>query len=281
VDSTIGLSNVATVVELGARDCAESADFSSRLPHARIYSFECNPATLPVCRRVAAGLPNVTLVEKAVTDRNGKVSFYPIDQSETATTWKDGNPGASSLLVASGKYPVETYVQREIKVEATTLSSYMDEAGLESIDLLWMDIQGAELMALRGLGSHLRDVKVVISEVEFFEIYRGQPLFRDIRAALRAAGFRLHAFAAYGRFSADAIFINRRAVASMRMRAVLDVRDLAMVALHGVRSAIGHRSRVRGARRLFRRFRKLSGPFPSRVTSSGPAATDSGMRDAS
>ena len=44
-------AHVDNLIELGARDCSESVYFSKSLPNAKIYSFECNPDTLPICRK--------------------------------------------------------------------------------------------------------------------------------------------------------------------------------------------------------------------------------------
>ena len=52
-------------------------------------------------------------------------------------------------------------------------------------DLLWMDLQGAELMALRGARETLRSVKVIHIEVSFRPMYVGQALFWDIDDYLR------------------------------------------------------------------------------------------------
>lgn len=201
--------SIRVIVELGARDCRESCAFSEALPAAEVFAFECNPDTLPQCRRNVAGYPRVHLVEKAVADRSGTVSFHKIDPSRTTTTWTDGNPGASSLFRASGKYPVEDYAQIEVRVEAVTLKDFVREMQLPTIDLLWMDIQGAELMALKGLGSELAKVKIIHTEVEFIEIYQGQPLYSEVRQYLTSWGFRLHTFTALGRYSADAVFVNK------------------------------------------------------------------------
>jgi FkbM family methyltransferase len=206
------LARVDTLVELGARDCVETEAFSKRLPQTQIYAFECNAHTLPLCRERAAPLPNVTLVEKAASDRDGVVPFFPVDVERTRTTWTDGNPGASSMFQASGNYPVESYVQYEIKVPSVKLSTFMASAHLKTIDLLWMDIQGAELMALRGLGQELSQVKLIHTEVEFFEIYRGAPLYSEIKRYLNQNGFLLVGFTQFSRFSGDAVFVNKSVV---------------------------------------------------------------------
>lgn len=201
---------IRTIVEVGSRDGQETRAFAARFPHASIYSFECNPHTLPLCRAAVADLANVTLIEKAISDRIGEISFYPIDTANTVTADHTGNPGASSLLRASGQYALEEYVQLETVVPSTTLAAFMAERQLPGIDLLWMDIQGAELMALQGLGERLADVGLIHLEVEFLEIYSGQPLYQDIATFLKAQGFAFAGFTIYAKHSADAVFVNRR-----------------------------------------------------------------------
>lgn len=204
--------NINTIVEVGARDCAETLDFYNLVRPKKIYTFECNPATLPICRKRIKGIKSIHLIEKAVCNKNGKIKFYPIDQKKTRTTWKDGNPGASSLFKASEKYPIEKYVQKEIEVVAIRLESFMRLNKINEIDLLWMDIQGAELLAIRGLGNKIRNVKFIYTEVEFFEIYKNQPLFKDVKGFLENSGFILLGFTNIEQYAGDAIFINKRLI---------------------------------------------------------------------
>ena len=128
---------------------------------------------------------------------------------KTETTWMDGNPGASSMFKASGMYPPERYVQNEMMVESMTLKRFMDEWGIKKIDILWMDCQGAELMVLKGLKNRLQDVRLIHTEVEFFEIYSGQPLFKDIDDLLKARGFEFVMFTSKDTYAADALYINK------------------------------------------------------------------------
>jgi FkbM family methyltransferase len=64
----------------------------------------------------------------------------------------------------------------------------------EGVTLLMMDIQGAELMALRHAEARLRDALVLHLEVEFMRLYKDQPLFTDVDLFLRQHGFVLHKF---------------------------------------------------------------------------------------
>lgn len=225
VSETMGLDAVRTVFELGARDGTETVRLAERFPAARIFAFECNPAVLERCRHAVAGLGNVKLIEKAVGETNRDVTFYPIDPERTITTWRDGNPGASSQFKASGKYPVERYVQDEIQVPSTRLESFIEQNGIPPADLLWMDIQGAELLALKGMGPYLERVRLIHTEVEFLEIYRGQPLFQDVKRYLNHQGFRLIEFTNLEPYSGDAVFINVRQARTLRERSSFFLRN--------------------------------------------------------
>jgi len=56
------------------------------------------------------------------------------------------------------------------------------------IDYLKIDTQGSELDVLKGAGDLLYNVRTVECEVEFVELYKGQPLFEDIKEYLNQYG---------------------------------------------------------------------------------------------
>lgn len=62
-------------------------------------------------------------------------------------------------------------------------------------DFLKLDVQGAERMVLEHASATLKDVAVLQCEVEFVELYEGQPLFADVDALLRRQGFCFLRFA--------------------------------------------------------------------------------------
>ena len=73
-------------------------------------------------------------------------------------------------------------------VETTTLDRW---AADRPIDVLKVDVQGAELDVLRGGESALAAMRAVEIEVEFQPVYVGQPLFGDVDSFMRAHGFVL------------------------------------------------------------------------------------------
>jgi len=171
------------IFDIGSRDCEQSIEFYHKFPNARIFAFECNPNTLPICRKNIENYQDrITLIEGAVCDYDGEITFYPIDQEKTITTWVDGNPGASSLFKSSGNYDcIETYVQTEVVTNCHRLDTVMQKYGIPKVDIIWMDIQGAELLALKSLGKYLNYVEYVYTEVTYnSEMYTGQVMFQEL-----------------------------------------------------------------------------------------------------
>lgn len=180
------------IFDIGSRDCAQSIEFYKAFPNSNIYAFECNPNTLDICKNnIEPYSDRITLIEGAVCDYDGNITFYPINQNKTITTWKDGNPGASSIFKSNGKYTVETYIQDEIITNCHRLDSIINKYCIPKVDIIWMDLQGAELVALKGLGNHLQNVKYIHTEVSYKEMYTGQVMFDELNNYILSNDFLL------------------------------------------------------------------------------------------
>jgi FkbM family methyltransferase len=189
VEGYIDRKAPALILELGSRDAQVAILFKRYFPNASVYAFECNPPAIELCRHNIAisGLKDVILIEKAVSDEQGEVDFYAVDKRRME------NIGASSLYPASPSNPEGTLnAQQRIKVDAVTLKQWTDENNVKAIDLLWMDLQGAELKALKGLGELIRQVRFIYTEVEYQELYSGQALFPQVDRYLAEHDFRIH-----------------------------------------------------------------------------------------
>ena len=206
----INLGNFGVVFDIGSRDCRQAIELSQLFPAAQVVAIECNPATLERCRQNIRPHSRITLVERAVNLHTGRCPFFAIDPGRTVTTWADGNPGASSLFVAAGEYPVEKYVQKRIEVDCTRLDDLCRELRIPAIDLIWIDLQGAELLAFESAGSLLEKVRYIYTEVSFRPIYHGQCLFDDVDAFLTARGFRRCTEILPERWQQDVIYENTR-----------------------------------------------------------------------
>ena len=202
---------VEVIFDVGACHALESVELSKKYPNAKVYTFEANPVSYNVCLENTEGYDSITVINEAVNDYDGLCKFYPMDKEKTITTWEDGNQGASSLYRANGQYDfIEKYVQYEIEVPCTRLDTFCERNGIDKIDIIWMDLQGAELKALQSLGSLLDTVQIIHTELEMNPMYEGQCLFSDVNEYLINNGFDLEYGDTNVQFGSNFIFTNQR-----------------------------------------------------------------------
>jgi FkbM family methyltransferase len=91
--------------------------------------------------------------------------------------------------------PELTELVQKHSVETTRLD---DVEGLEDVDLLKIDVQGAELMVFEHAPRVLSETLLIQTEVEFLPLYKEQPLFAEVDIHLRRAGFQFHTFLGFG-----------------------------------------------------------------------------------
>lgn len=102
------------------------------------------------------------------------------------------NNGESSSLYSLGTHEThhpEIEVIREVEMTTSTLFEAVPlEANFEFMNI---DIQGAELEALKGLGKRLDSVLWIYLEVNREQLYRGIPQIEEITSWLRERGYVL------------------------------------------------------------------------------------------
>lgn len=125
-----------------------------------------------------------------IADKDGEEDFY-VNTSPLSSGLLPPNPrymGETAKTMAS-TWGANTELERKIRVKTTTIDELAKAR--PQPDVLSLDVQGAELRALRGASQTLKNVLCVVAEVEFAPIYQGQPLFHDQAAFLDPYGFRL------------------------------------------------------------------------------------------
>jgi FkbM family methyltransferase len=101
-----------------------------------------------------------------------------------------GNKGCSSLLKAEGRF--EEWYKDTIEVETITIDTLLEEEGfnVEDFQLLNMDVQGAELMVLRGSEKVLDNVKWVTTEATWEDPdYIDNVMYDELKSFLESKGF--------------------------------------------------------------------------------------------
>ena len=83
-------------------------------------------------------------------------------------------------------------VSQKIQCQVKILDKIMEEIDWhEPVDLLKIDVQGAELMVLKGAEKTLKRTKMIFTEVSFCRLYQGAPVFQEVYDYLHNQGFKL------------------------------------------------------------------------------------------
>lgn len=215
-------NKIEMIWEIGSRDGLDALELSSTFPSAHIVAFEPNPDTFPLVEKVSLESKGKILCRNEVlSDYDGDIVFHKIDPERTITTWQDGNPGASSMFLANQEYDYEKYAQIEISVRSSRPSSLIENGSLKFPNLIWMDVQGAELLVLKGFGKYLQEVDCIFVELSLRNIYEGQAKAEDVIEHLKPYFF-WHSNLTRGKWQFDALFINRKhSSQSLRLRDAL------------------------------------------------------------
>jgi FkbM family methyltransferase len=153
------------ILELGAH-CGDDTGWLASLPGATVHAFEPDP------RNVVPPLPNVVFTRAAVSANDGVAPF------RTSTAFA-GHPWtySGSLREPTGhlqRWPSVTFGD-VIQVRTVTLDTYAREHGLDLVDFVWCDVQGAEGDVIEGGRATLARTRFLYTETSDEEWYAGQP----------------------------------------------------------------------------------------------------------
>ncbi len=174
------------IIDVGAMALEAQPEYAPILAAApcRVVGFE--PVQAECDKLNAAGHRNRTFLPHFIGNGTER-TFHLTNMSMTASLYE---PDTAFLSLFNTLAEVSTVVET-CRVQTRRLD---DIPEIANIDLLKIDIQGAELDAFRG-GPRLLDATLAVwTEVEFAPMYKRQPLFGDVDAELRRHGLSLHTF---------------------------------------------------------------------------------------
>lgn len=171
------------ILDVGAHEGAFSRGAREIFTEASILMIDAlaeqRPALADLCRE----LGNADYLIAMLGDRDTEAaSFFVVNTELRPDLVKTG----SSKYRENSNFPME-----ERELPQRTLGSIVAARGV-SFQLLKLDVQGAELDVIRGLGSHLSNVEVILMEMSLVEYNKGAPLIDVILSELRQVGFVLY-----------------------------------------------------------------------------------------
>ncbi len=153
------------LVDLGANIGLATLSIVSRFPDVRAVCVEPHPENAQLLRHNLRCLGDrATVIEAAVSDHSGHLDLAVAAEHYNASVVR----GSSEV----------------VRVRALTVEEVMSEAGISFIDVLKMDIEGAELALLEGRPQWLEKVRLILAELH-------GPRQREMIGWISEAGFEV------------------------------------------------------------------------------------------
>jgi FkbM family methyltransferase len=183
------------LLDVGAHK-GESVRYLRKLfPNSTIHSFEPSSnsfAQLQLVRDERTHCYNV-----ALTDVDGGIDFFENKISHTNSVFRVNEASRDSLYLEKNRrkcaeIPAGTFNLRQ-QVPSMRLETFCEREGIRHVDLLKIDVQGAESKVLTGAAHALAFTDTIILEIMFFDYYEHQGSFLEIESVLQPYGFRIFA----------------------------------------------------------------------------------------
>ena len=179
-----------TILEIGSNDGGHTLWFDKIFDSPTIHCFEPDLRAIERFKKRVGQRSNIHLYEIALSDHNGEITFY---QSSGSRNEKDsekmpnGWDLSGSIRKPKGHIELIPWVtfNQGITVKTKTLDTWCKEQGIDVIDFIWMDVQGAELDVFRGGKNALSKTRFVYTEYSNRELYDGQATLKQLLSHLR------------------------------------------------------------------------------------------------
>ena len=175
VYDNLDLDNCKTVLDIGANVGLWTKYILTRNAR-KVYCFEPNKKALEHLKFGLRNDSNATIVEKAVYKEDATLKFYINDE----------NSLTSSVLPESGHSP-------SYNVDAISLENAINLTGEDKIDLVKIDIEGAEFDIIENLPQHVFDrIDSFLIEYHDFYFTEGMAKVDALESQLENAGYTIH-----------------------------------------------------------------------------------------
>lgn len=187
--------DAATIFDIGAHVGLAAKRYRELFPRATIHCFEPFPESFEILSRSVGTLGPIELHQLALAASRGQADFSV-----------NRNSATNSLLASDAG--ADVYWQTDtpqtlgkLRVTTRTLDDFVDEHSISSIDVLKMDVQGAEYDVLLGASNTLdrHAIRLIYMELITAPTYLGQHRIREYLELFDAAGYELFDLYNFGR----------------------------------------------------------------------------------
>lgn len=163
--------NPICIVEVGSMDGKDSLFFKETFPNAEVYAIEGLPENYQIIKKIKY----INSIQAVVFSQDGNIKFH-----------KKNINGLHGIYDRGSIYGTQV-----IDMPCFTLERILKENGIEKIDVMKIDVEGATFDVLKGMGDMISEVGIMHIETESYPFFKGQKLHKDVVSLLLNKGFEL------------------------------------------------------------------------------------------
>lgn len=169
------------VLHIGAHDCEEMGFYNNTLKIKDEQVFWIDALPFKVEEAKARGIPNV--FHAVVSDKNDEFVEFNVSNNCQSSSILD-------LKTHAQEHPGIVYTHT-LRQKTTTVDAFLESNNIQPAfcDFWNFDIQGAELLALKGATESIKYAKAIYLEVNEKELYKDCGLIGEIDTFLKNQGF--------------------------------------------------------------------------------------------
>jgi FkbM family methyltransferase len=178
-------TDAPVILEIGAHNGDHTVRFLKLFPKARVYAFEPDARAIRKFKAQVSD-PRAELFEMAIGATDGEADFYPSggmpSDPRKRAIYPEGWDASGSLRPPKTHLIIWPYVKFETKITVPVrrLDSWVQEHGVDRIDFIWADVQGAEGDLIAGGSAALARTRYFYTEYSDLEEYEGQVTLAQI-----------------------------------------------------------------------------------------------------
>lgn len=183
----LGGVDAPVILDVGAHRGETARTFTEAFPGARLYCFEPFAESFAVLQDNKAAYPRAKLVNAGLSDATGTQEFN-VNVGSPTNSLLELDSRAAQTWCHEGLKP-----HHKESCQFYALDDFIDAEGIAQIDLLKIDVQGAEYRVLQGAAKALAAgrVRMIYLEIIVGPTYVGQWGLGQYLAYLEGLGFRI------------------------------------------------------------------------------------------